>query len=454
IHPRSTKVSGNYIMPSSFIGLPMIYGFISKFTGIWTIPYMTPIFAIIGIIFFFLLIKEIFDKKTAIISSLLLLVLPSYWYFSVKSMMHNILFIVLFIISTYYFLLAIKYKKILFYLIFPIFLALSLMTRTSEIVWISFIYLIITIFSIKKIDWKKFILSGIIFLIFLTPLFYFNKQNQGSVTTPAYLNDSTDSNNLSALQLVEKIILPFGFHPKNMQYTIWNYIFKLVWFYSLLFLVGIIYFIWKRNNIDKIKNLYFLLWILLSGFLFTYYGSWLFYDNPTPTSVTIGSSYLRYLLPYFVFGIPIAGFFISKINFKKTYINTIIISLILIFIFINSYMIVMKDNEEGIIKIGNDLNIYKNRTEKIIQDTPKNAIIITNMADKYIFPYRNVIHFENEIYLYNNFDKLFENNIPLYYFGFTFKDLYINSKFENENIKISEPIFTDGDHSLYKIYRE
>ncbi|MDD4695574.1 MAG: hypothetical protein PHW42_03990, partial [Patescibacteria group bacterium] len=48
IHPRSIKVSGNYIMPSSFIGLPMIYGFISKFTGIWTIPYMTPIFAIIG----------------------------------------------------------------------------------------------------------------------------------------------------------------------------------------------------------------------------------------------------------------------------------------------------------------------------------------------------------------------------------------------------------------------
>ncbi len=440
VHPRSIKASGYYLMPSSFIGLPLIYGSIAKIFGDWIIVYLTPIFALIGVIFLYLLTKKLFNQKVATISALLLLMLPSYWYFSAKSMMHNVLFMVLLLISLYYFLLAIQKDRNIYYLLFPFFLALSLMTRTSEILWISLIYLIILISAYQKISWQKMILSLIVLIISLTPLLYFNYQNQGSSLAPGYVETISRENSIPLTAFLEKVILPFGLHPSNIKFTIGNFIFKLVWFYNIFILIALITIIFKFKKIKTIYRTYTLAWVLLSLFLFIYYGSWLFYDNPTPTSITMGSSYLRYLLPYFVFAIPLMAWFISSLNFSKKWINNLITTVILIFIFIHSYLLVMTGPEEGLIKIKNDLRIYQNRTQKIIKHTEENAVIVTGRADKYIFPYRQVIYLGKEPQSYDKLDILDEKNIPIYYFGFTFK----------EDIEDYIPIFNDGDHSLYK----
>ena len=111
------------------------------------------------------------------------------------------------------------------------------------------------------------------------------------------------------------------------------------------------------------------------------------------------------------------------------------------------------DNKIKIIKISNDLKTYQQRTVKIIQNTEQNAVIATSRADKYIFPYRHVLYLKYEPYFYNNFDIILKNNIPVYYFGFSLdqEDAYIFNKFHENKINISHPIFTDKDHSLYKI---
>lgn len=453
IHPRSINGVNNHLVPNSFIGMFLIYGSIAKIFGTGIIIYLTPLIAILGVLFFYLLIKEIFDKKVAIISALMLLILPSYWYFTTKTMMHNVLFIDLLIISLYFIVLAIKNNKKLHYLLSILFLALSLIVRSSEIIWVGIVFLSLIYFSRKKINWKKASIGFLMLLVFAIPIIYFNVQNHGSATSVAYLENIGPEAH-TAFHYIKKIFLPFGFHPNNMKFTIFNFIFKLIWWYSITLLASLVFIFVKRKQIEKKHWLYVSLWSFLSVFLFTYYGSWLFFDNPNPQAITIGSSYLRYMLPYFVFGIPLIAWSLSKIKLSKKWLNNLIIVFVLGFMFLNSYLIVMKCPQEGVLKISNDLKIYQNRTNLIIAHTETKSIIMTSRADKYIFPYRNVLYSQTEVYDYDSFENIFNENISLYYFGFKFSNDnidYVLNEFYQKGLKLSDPIFIDGDHALYKI---
>ena len=45
IHPRSIVARGDYLLPVSFIGLPLIYGALSKVTGLGLVPFFVPFFS-------------------------------------------------------------------------------------------------------------------------------------------------------------------------------------------------------------------------------------------------------------------------------------------------------------------------------------------------------------------------------------------------------------------------
>jgi hypothetical protein len=453
IHPRSINGINNHLVPNSFIGMFLIYGSLAKIFGTWIIIYLTPLISIIGGLFFYLLIKEIFDKKVALISAFMLLILPSYWYFTTKVMMHNILFIDLLIISLYFIVRGIKNNKLGHYLLSILFLSLALIVRSSEILWVTILFLTLFIAFRKKMVWKKISIAFLMLLVFVIPIIYFNIQNNGSATSVAYFKNIGPETH-SMLYYVKRVILPFGFHPNNMKFTIINFIFKLIWWYSIALLISLIFIFIKKKEIKKEHWLYVGLWGFISIFLFTYYGSWLFFDNPDPKAITIGSSYLRYMLPYFIFGIPLIAWFLSKIKFNKKWLSNLIIIFILAFMSLNSYLIVMQCPEEGILKISNDLKTYQNRTNLIIAFTETNSIIMTSRADKYIFPYRNVLYLKSEVYNYENFEKLLDEDIPLYYFGFQFDEKELAQALSNlysQGVDLSKPIFTDGGHALYKI---
>ena len=56
MRPRSYRSDQGNIKPVSFLGLILIYGKIAGLTSYKILPYLTPFFAAIGIIFYFLLI--------------------------------------------------------------------------------------------------------------------------------------------------------------------------------------------------------------------------------------------------------------------------------------------------------------------------------------------------------------------------------------------------------------
>ena len=98
MHPRSFRSDFGVLKPVSFLGIILIYGKIASLFNYKIIPYLTPFFAGIGIIFYYLLIKKIFNRKNALISSFILSCFPVYIFYTARSMFHNVIFTVFLII--------------------------------------------------------------------------------------------------------------------------------------------------------------------------------------------------------------------------------------------------------------------------------------------------------------------------------------------------------------------
>ena len=109
VRPRSYISENGFIKPVSFLGMTIYYGFLAKIFGVGIIPYLTPFFASLALIFYYLLIKKLFGSKNAFISSLLLFSFPVLIYYSTRSLFHNVLFLSFLIIALYF--LAVLFDK-------------------------------------------------------------------------------------------------------------------------------------------------------------------------------------------------------------------------------------------------------------------------------------------------------------------------------------------------------
>lgn len=449
IHPRSISVNNFKLIPISFIGLILIYGVIAKIFGVWIIQYLTPVFSIIAIIFLYLLLNKLFNKKIAIISSLLILINPGFWYSSSKLLMHNTIFISLLIISYYFLIISIQNKKIIHFILWGFFLGLSLITRTSEFFWILLSIILILIFYRVKINYK-ILLTFLMFIFVFSPVFYFNKIHNSSYFKFSYTENldkdvvSGSISNTNTLIKAFNIIFPFGINIKNILYVIYHFFLKLNWIFCLLLFLALLILFIKRKNVSRKELGFIILWFLISVYLFIYYGSWKISDTAIINSITIGSSYIRYLLPFFILSSILIAISLDKLKNNKA---TIIIISILMAIFANiSFSIVYNSKIEGEKMISKNIKEFYNLKKLIISKTEDNAIIFTNRSDKFIFPERNVVFlYDYDIYNYENLEKFRNVKIPMYYFD-NKKDLNT----PKQNIKL-ESIFTNDEYFLYKI---
>ena len=178
VHPRSTLVLNNKIVPVGFVGIVLILGFISKIIGIKLALFCVPLLACIVPVLLYYILKEIFDDKIAFFSSLMLYFHPAFIYYSSRSLLPNVLFISFLIISIFFVFLfkntenlKIKYLAII---LSSLSLSLSLITRLSEVVWVFVIYLFLLAYVFKKLNLKYIILF---LCVFLVPMLFMLKTN-------------------------------------------------------------------------------------------------------------------------------------------------------------------------------------------------------------------------------------------------------------------------------------
>jgi len=345
IHPRSFGSFSGALQPVSFLGIILIYGSIAKLVGYGVIPFLTPIFAAIGLVFFYLLIRKIFGRKNALISVFILAVFPPYFYYSARSMFHNILFIVLLIIGFYFMAMmaerkqdavakAIKPKlpSWIFSAAAGLFIGLAITARASELIWLAPILIIIWLFYLREIGLTKLIIFLSFLFLAILPNLCWNQILYGSPLLGGYpeMNQSIQTIAQAGQDLVkttatgelayhEEIIgkikgaiFHFGFNPRESLKMFYYYFVSMFPWLFWPFVFGFFLFLQGFSKWGKKHLVYLISYIFIFFILLFYYGSWKFNDNPDPGSFTIGNSYTRYWLPIYLGALPLASMFLLR----------------------------------------------------------------------------------------------------------------------------------------------
>jgi len=513
MQPRSFRSDYGEIKPVSFLGLPLIYGSIASVLGYKVLPFLTPFFASLGIIFFYLLVKELLGKNNGLISAFLLAFFPPYVYYSVRSMFHNVLFVVLLIISLYFIVVMMKrfnefrykdfwFNKFLFFF-YPIagglFLGASIATRTSELIWLGPALIVLWLVNIRKVAFSKVIILLSFAILAMLPIFYYNQilysspylggyaemnksiialKDAGSDLVKNTINEPSNLENVKNILKTVKInLFPFGILPKQ-SFEMFNVYFAKM--FSPIFYLGILGFVLFLTKIRKWKNghwAFVFSYLIGSLILIVYYGSWEFHDNPNPNSYTIGNSYTRYWLPIYLGFMPFAS--MAIIYFTKTIFSFSVFKnynkegsfwsfkasdkllsssfqfFAVLSLAVSSVYFVAVGSEEGLV-----YNVIRQegarREWKMVTDaTESNSVIITRYHDKLFFPERKVI-----VGLFDDMNMVKQyavlaGYLPVYYYNFTLpeKDIeYLNSRRLFEfGLNISEVKKITDSFTLYKI---
>jgi hypothetical protein len=350
MRPRSLRSDHGAIKPVSFLGIILIYGQIASIFGYKIIPFLTPFFASIGIVFFYLFVRKLFGRHNAFLSAMFLVFFPPFFYYTTRSMFHNVLFTVLLIISLYFSLLMgekgnpfkrienlfkLKYfKKYIFSALAGTFLGLTIVTRVSELLWLLPLFLFLWLFNMRRVGITKFLIFLSFLIIATLPMFYYNQLLYGSFFAGGYpqMNQSiqvlaTASTDIvgssvgggwlflkDKLEIIKNTIFHFGFDWEQSKLMFQNYFIDMFAWIFWSAIVGLVLFFANFKNKKYGQWLYLPAYFLISFILLVYYGSWVFHDNPDLEAITIGNSYTRYWLPVYLGALPFASIFVMRLT--------------------------------------------------------------------------------------------------------------------------------------------
>lgn len=367
MHPRSIRADYGRLKPMSFLGMVYYYGQLAKYFGYKAIPFLTPFFAALSLVFYYLLVKKVFNKSNALLSTVILAVFPPFVYYTARSMFHNVFFVSLLIISAYFLYLGFysyskekrkefkdriykffslkkpkqetlfkshyrlkffKPKNVVFSLIGGIFLGIAIGARASELIWIFPAMFLVWLINIRKVN-----LVSLFFLLLgavagLAPILYYNEflfgsfffggyaeMNQSIVNIALAGSDIVKLENVgTAAGRIRDAVFYFGIHPRfslEMAYKYFVQLFPWV-FWPMVF--GLLFVLARPAKYKQRVWVWLSSFALISAVLILYYGSWEFHDNPDPNQFTIGNSYTRYWLPVYIMAIPFASLFLLKLT--------------------------------------------------------------------------------------------------------------------------------------------
>ncbi len=410
IHPRSTFADfGNYILPVGFWGIMVMYGMLAKLIGVSSVVYATPLFTIVLAWSLYFIWKKIFDERTAFFAALLLLIHPVVWYYSARSLLPNMPFVSFLGIGAFFLFIAPISAHIKKYnlwwvddLIGISFILRALLIRPNESIWVIGAMLIAVFACRKYILLKRLVLWAAASIIFFCVFLFVNNLLYSSATGGYVVSNSLP------VAAWYSWILPFGFHPIYILNAGYVYFVKMYWWLVLPSLIGILFFISnyvsgsaRPRKIAQSEKagpalgeggagvVYFFIFVFISLFLFVYYGS-----NPdiSFSLKTIGVAYSRYWLPIHILSLP----FIF-IGFRKLAESHNTAKLFGVFpeIYLASALLLAPplvfSGIDGLRAVRGQLTYMEQVKSDVLENSPKDAIIVTDREDKFFWPDRAVM---------------------------------------------------------------
>lgn len=478
LHPRSVVSLAGRLVPGSFVGLPVIYGFLITATGDWMLPFVTPLIAVVAVFAWYAVVRRLYDREIGLLSAILLAVHPAWWYYSARSLMHNVTFAALLIFAAY-FLVARPSAGRKFagadFVLSGACVGLALFVRSSEAVWIALaIAAAFVAYRTKKVSWRPVALFAVSAAIALLPMAAVNQATYGSPFATGYTAPrsvetvETDDEGGSETAIVATApsvfpslataLFPFGFSYKDIGKNVLAYGAGLFWWMTALVLIGFPSAVPTRalaKEQRRPRRAYLAFALTACAYLAVMYGSWTFFDNPDPTQITIGNSHVRYWIPVFVLLTPFAAHairWISRRALTETARRLAVAALVLACVGL-SVRATFFSAQDGLVYAAEGLEASRDVRARVLDLTEPDSVIVVDRGDKLFFPYRRVRYPLRDEATYALMPRIVLR-APLYYYGITLPQIdvdYLNDvKLAALGLKI-EPVETFGIETLYRI---
>lgn len=444
VHPRSMAIHRGNLVPLSFLGLPLWYGLAGRWVGTGTILWLTPLVAVLGAWAAYQIFREFFGERVAWVAAALLPVLPPWWYYSARGLFHNVPFTALLLAAGWAMVSLYRHGRALDAGASGLALGLALTFRTVEAVWVLPLVVLVT-FALRR-RWRRtwwWLLIG--FVVVWIPVLIQQFATYGNPWQVGYLLPPA----IDGQAETATAWLPFGILPRRAAENAFRFTFGLLPWICWPALLGAIIIIhsWRRQLPSR--RWYVIGLGAVGAVLFGYYGSAYLTDNLDPRALTLGTSYVRYWLPWYVAALPLAIFgwqWITGYLPGGRFSHWCYRGLACVAVAVLSIQLTWREPMEGLGAVERAVAAGYAKRARVAAIVEDNAVIVAERSDKLFFPTYAVVSTLLDGRT-NRYLTAVLAQRPVYYYTFL-NDIdlqQLKDRLNSARLALTEPVVIDAD---------
>lgn len=418
VHPRSMLVHNQQLVPAMWLGLPWLLNAFGRLTGnhVETLELIVVLISVLAVFSWKQIVTKLFENPTVgWIAAFVLAVHPGWWYFTARGFHPNVLFVSLLIFGVLAWYVGASHrppKRAVLWRDLMLFLGglsfgMAIFVRTNEAIWIVPLLLLVAWYQRRK-PFKDHLLAvlgvaiPLLLMLNLQAMVYgdtfLTGYTIGGDPVPVEVTEHVERVGFSSPLLAQ--LFPFGIHEMNVlqNVTSFHVVFFALWTAFTVFGLFMLGLEWRTLRADKRQLYKRLLWLtaIVSAYLFVVYGSWNISDNPDPSAVTIGTSYIRYWLPISLAMTALVGYAIVRgvsYRYSET-MRQVVIGIWLVAFGYAGFAQAVYGRDEGLAFVHQNLLTFQAQQERVLEVTSfkDTEVIIVDRADKIFFPHRQVVY--------------------------------------------------------------
>ncbi len=445
VHPRSMLVHQGQLVPAMWLGLPWLLNLFGALTGdhVETIELLVVAISVLAVFSWKSIVTKLFENPTVgWIAAFVLAVHPGWWYFTARGFHPNVVFVSFLIFGVLAWYVAAAHKppkRALLWRDLMLFLGgvsfgMALFVRTNEAVWVVPLLFLVAWYQRRK-PFKEHLLAVLGVALPLLLMLNLHGTVYGDVfltgytiggdPVPVEVSTTVESVGFSNPLLAQ--LFPFGIHEMNVlqNVTSFHVVFFALWTAFTVFGLLMLALEWRTLRPDQKQRYRRLLWLsaLVSAYLFIVYGSWNISDNPDPSAVTIGTSYIRYWLPITLAMTALVGYAIVRgVSYRySATMRQVVIGIWLVAFGYAGFAQTVFGRDEGLAFVHQNLLEFQTQRDQVLALTDETDVIIVDRSDKILFPNRDIVYPLRNETTYANLlamkQATDERNAELYYLG-------------------------------------
>lgn len=404
LHPRSWVSVEDHIVPIGFLAWPFLLTPIVGMLGSWVLPWLGLLVILSAFYPVLQLWRQRFSDEKAVIGTLLLFFFPTVVLYTNRGLFANVPQLALFAWWLWFWRRSDKSTLSWKYLVLQgVFTAIVLLIRPVEGLWL-FPWMIWWGYQpFRSFSRAQRICLGATVLLLTAIYAFMISRTYGTPFAIGYLlrdNPLPTTPMLLQITSTERVtqtwqrFLPYGFHPRHIWWNLLSFTREILWPWILALVLVWVPRLWQWRTVSiKEKAKRFVTWlcspiVLLSAWtacvLLVIYGSGIYADHIRPGAITIGNSFLRYLLPF----VPLWGYALlvglemwertSRGRFGRRILTGVLL--------IASVFTVFFKDDEGLWATRPELVRYREIRRVAVELLPPETIVLSDRSDKIFFP--------------------------------------------------------------------